>query len=155
MAKLRINKMPRTATYSLEKNKQFHKANAHEWKCLPKFTKDLLRVDRVDLPGTGIVQFTAFTSFWNTPIAHVWVQEINRSTKHVIVVDSHVRTEARRKGVRSLIQDRILHDFNIVSSESGTRDGEAWMRAYGYEYDARLGWWTCRKEWKTSLKGKK
>lgn len=102
----------------------------------------------------GMTIWTAAHMSWAQPIGHVYTRYTYLEGE-LEIVDSFVKPELRRQGVRTALQNAIWaahtpEDLTRIVTKMGTTDGLAWMRSRGYQ-QAKDGYWYCtRKSWKAS-----
>jgi hypothetical protein len=125
---------------TLKRNRQIDLASRKTWKNA-KLSKQDIKVSKIAL-GYGLIQYTAF-GIWDAPfvMGTVILKVGSGYVGSAEILDSYVIPYCRRHGVRTAIQDAIVKDYKQVTSTHGTKEGEAWMRSYGYRYDRRLGRW--------------
>lgn len=116
-----------------------------KWKTDKATFKNKLWIERCDV-GFGLWQYTAFHREWSSPVGIVWVLPIGGKCPMAHVMHSYVRSEVRRLGIRSAINDEIFKLFNCIQSWEGTKQGgEAFMKATGYTHDRMRGDWFKKK----------
>lgn len=92
----------------------------------------------------GIVQFECYIKGDPAPAGLVWgiACGLGKSKKPVFMVfHSFVHPWARRKGVRTAIQAELKKRFYAIFTWTGTKDGDAWMKASGFKKLRPWGLW--------------
>jgi hypothetical protein len=53
---------------------------------------------------------------------------------------------ARRSGVQAFINKRLFEAYDVISTCSGTKLGEKFLKSSGYKYDLNIQTWYKKKE---------
>ena len=95
------------------------------------------------IPGTLVCE--AVDSRTAAPVGVVYYR-VNDTDKRIEVLRANVIGWARRKGIRSRINDWLLDAYKgyYLYSQTGTDDGTAFMKAYGYK-KLKSGAWVYRR----------
>ena len=104
-------------------------------------------VDCVSI-GFGISMYACFSRNFVGPIGFVWGTATgDRGKRRFDVLGSYVMPWARRKGVRTKINEAILSGgCDVIATVSGTEEGgAAFMKAFGYKHDSKRLTWTYVK----------
>jgi hypothetical protein len=96
--------------------------------------------------GNGIYMYTYFRDNCAAPLGFVWGTGHHGIKLRFDVMGSYVIPHERRQGVRTKINARILHDYDVITTQDGTPDGRKFMMAAGYMFDKRLDQWYKLKE---------
>lgn len=91
--------------------------------------------------GFGLSLYVLFSYDHPMPLGFVWGVGSGGKRNRFDVYGSYVIKFARRRGVRTLINQTILKSYPIVMTQNGTRYGEAFMRASGYHYNKNVEYW--------------
>lgn len=92
--------------------------------------------------GVGITQYTAFSPFHVSPLGFVWGHHFGGDKATFNTLHSYVLPWFRRNGVRTLIEKEILEKAEVIITGGSSEEGQAFMKARGYHYDARLDQWS-------------
>ena len=98
----------------------------------------------IGLRKTSVAQTTCFEAVhedFSFPIGHVYVRPILNSALEVL--DSYVKPSFRRNGIRTKIQEMLVHCYpwaKYIVSQHGTEDGLAWMKSMGYQQMPNGDW---------------
>lgn len=94
---------------------------------------------RTSCPGTFTIEANLWTMAY--PLAAVWYQFVDGRT--IQVMNSFVTAGVRRCGLRTFLHEKMIDAYptvNRIISDSGTREGAAWMKAVGYQR-TKDGYW--------------
>lgn len=92
--------------------------------------------------GHGIAVYACFADEVCCPVGFVWGIGYETSRKKRFdVMGSYVPPVYRRRGVRTAINEKILEEYDVISTLAGSPLGRAFMRAQGYKYDPRIPIW--------------
>ena len=83
------------------------------------------------------------------PLGIVWGEAHWNEKKewtHFNVNGSYVMGFARRKGVRTMINDELLKRFKAVTTGTGTKLGKPFMKKSGYKFDPIFDYVLKRKK---------
>lgn len=92
----------------------------------------------------GVMQFECYIKSDPAPAGLVWgfACAIGKKRKPVFLVQhSFVHNWARRKGVRTAIHAEMQKHYSAIFTYTGTKDGDAWMKATGFKKLRPWGLW--------------
>lgn len=97
--------------------------------------KSVVRV--VDIPF-GFTMYLCWADAYCAPVGFVWGIAEEHTHGVFEVLGSYVEPWCRRQGVRTRINEAIFKDYPTIATAAGTEDGEAFMKAKGYRFNAPL-----------------
>lgn len=86
------------------------------------------------------------------PLGHVIFNALGKSRQtkkvRIEVLSSFTEPFARRTGVRTYLNEKLFQYWkpDVITTMSGTRYGEPWMKARGYQISSEFGGWFVTKE---------
>ena len=97
--------------------------------------------------GNGICLYALFVPEFPSPIGMVWGHEFSVEGNDIFQTHhSYVIPDARRQGVRSKIDEWILHTHDFIMTGDGSDEGGlAYMRKTGYKQDDTTKMWVRTK----------
>lgn len=93
--------------------------------------------------GFGFHIYACFSRRHPAPVGLVWgICGADGPRVRFDVFGSFVQPWARRRGVRTLIQQELLKTYDVVATLGGSDSGgAAWMKAFGYRRDRQAMQW--------------
>lgn len=97
--------------------------------------------------GHGHLLYICWSRHSVTPCGMVWsiAFRADSGKQNFLVLGSYVPPFARRKGIRTLINQKILEHVAVILSPNATREGKAFMKAAGYTTDGPTGMYLLAK----------
>lgn len=105
--------------------------------------------EETGVPGTYALIGTHKAS--PSPVCIVWWRFAFKA-KAIEIVDSFVREQSRRIGVRTAANDFMFANFDAdkvteIVTQGGTDSGAKWMKAVGYQRAKDGHWYVTRRQW--------
>jgi len=98
--------------------------------------------------GFGQMLYACYVPNNPFPIGFAWGSAANHDGKYSSfhVAGSFVPTWARRRGVRTRINQAIFEHHYLITTVSGSKDGGLkFLKAAGYRYSKQTGLWYLRR----------